>query len=334
MKKIYTYILALVVLNTALTRAQSITYNYVRNDPYNIKNLSFSIDPFFVDVNGHNGYAFGWGIRAEHMMGKRLLINFDMRTGFGTHDYRKSNVNTRNYFAMEAGLGLILSNKVKTKNLRIVLSESTSGNVKTTTTIGGGVPAKCRSIVALRGGIAQYANTLDYKNLNDSLLTFNGTPYKTAQAKGMFTDSSDVSKITPLNQFGGIAMMTLYGGFQFRKIWDLVVDVSGYGTRGNIRYSDFYIDFLFAPIVGIKDFKNTDGRNYTVKYDGVSHIGYRIGWFFRKPRDQGFSWKVELGSRPGFKAETGKYINPKNLYAMITFGLYIPLKIKPVYNGE
>jgi len=221
MKKIYTYIAAALVLHTGLTKAQSITYNYSKNDPYDIKNLTFSIDPFFIDVNGHNGYAFGWGARAEAMFGKRLLMNYDLRTGFGTNEYRKSNKNTRNYFAMEGGLGLIFVNKMKIKNLRIVLSESTSGNVKTTTTIGGGVPAKCRTIVALRGGFSQYTNTLDYKNLNDSLLTFNGTPYKAAKTSGMFTDSSDVTKVMPVDQFGGIALMTLYGGLQFRKIWDL-----------------------------------------------------------------------------------------------------------------
>ena len=334
MKKIYTYILALIVLNTALTRAQSITYNYVRNDPYNIKNLTFSIDPFFVDVNGHNGYSFGWGARAEYMMGKRLLANFDMRTGFGTNLYRKSNENTRNYFAMEAGLGLIFVNKLKSKNLRIVLSESTSGNVKTTTTIGGGVPAKVRTIVALRGGFMQYTNTLDYKNLNDSLLTLNGMPYAQAKNDRVFVDSTSGTARLDIPQVGGIAMVAFYGGLQFRKIWDLVVDVSGYGQRGNSRYSDFYMDVMFAPVISIKDFKNSSGQKYDVKYNGVSHLGYRIGWFFRKPKDQGFSLKLELGSRPGFKAPKDKYINNRNLYAMITFGLYIPLKVKPVYNGE
>lgn len=334
MKKIYTYILALVVLNTALTRAQSISYNYVRNDPYNIKNLTFSIDPFFIDVNGHNGYAFGWGARAEHMMGKRLLLNFDMRTGFGTNLYRKSNKNTRNYFAMEGGLGLILSNKMKMRNLRIVLSESTSGNVKTTTTISGGVPAKCRLIVALRGGFMQYTNTLDYKNLDDSLLTVGGKPYAQAKSDRVFVDSVSGPARVEVPQVGGIAMVAFYGGFQFRKIWDLVIDVSGYGQRSNMRYSDFYIDVMFAPLVGIKDFKNTDGTKYNVKYNGISHIGYRMGWFIRKPKDQGFSFKFEVGSRPGFKAAKDKYINGKNLYAMLTFGLYIPLKIKPIYTGE
>lgn len=333
MKKIYSYIIALVVLNTTLTKAQSISYNYVRNDPYNIKNLTFSIDPFFIDVNGHNGYAFGWGARAEAMFGKRLLLNYDIRTGFGTNDYRKSNKNTRNYFSQEAGIGLILVNKAKSKNLRIVLSESTSGNVKTTTTIGGGVPAKTRLIVALRAGFNSYNNTLNYKNVSDSLLTFNGQSYRDLK-KIQDKDTATNPFVNSVPQIGGISIVSFYAGFQFRKIWDLVINVDGYGQRSNVRYSDFFIDVMFAPLVHLRDFRNPNGFRYDVKYSEVSHIGYRLGWFFRKPKDQGFSWKIELGSRPGFKAPKDKYINGRNLYGMITFGLYIPLKVKPVYNGE
>jgi hypothetical protein len=335
MKKIYTLLFAGFLIGNYIVKAQSISYDYVRNDPFDIKNLTFAIDPFFVDVNGHNSYSFGWGIRAEHMMGKRLLANFDARFGFGTNLYRKSNDNTRNYFNMEGGLGLIFVNRVKTKNVPIILSSSTSGNIKTTLSIKGGVPAKCRLIVALRGGFSQYTNTLDYKNLTDTLLTVNGVPYKTAKDSYIFKDSSGAA-VANIPQVGGISILSVYGGLQFRSIRNLIIDVAGYGQRGNIVYSDFYVDVLFAPLVGIKDFKNTDGTRYDVKYDEISRLGWRLGWFWRKPKDQGFSWKFEFGSRPGFKApkNVSVPVNKKNLYAMVTFGLYIPLKIKPVYDGE
>ena len=337
-----TYILILAFLTAFMVnlKAQSVSYTYVKNNPYDIKNFTFAIDPLFIDVNGHNGYAFGWGMRAEYMMGKILLVNFDNRIGFGTKDYRKSNENTRNYFNMEGGLGLIFYNKARTRNVPIILSQTTSGNTKTTVSIHGGVPAKCRLIVALRGGFQQYTNTLNYKNLNDSLLTFNGLPYKKAQDDKSYVFTDTVNKVggksAIIDQLGGIASTSIYAGLQFRTIRDLVIDVSGYGYRSNVRYSDFYIDVLFAPIVKIKDFKNSDGTNYTVKYGEMSHLGWRLGWFWRKPKDQGFSAKFEIGSRPGFKTPAGTSVpvNKKNLYCMLTFGLYIPLKIKPMYTGE
>ncbi len=337
MKKIIYLLLTLVTLNVTLLKAQSVSYTYVRNDPYNYKNFSLAIDPLFIDVNGHNGYAYGWGVRAEHMLGRRLLANFDVRTGFGTNLYRKSNNNTRNYFNMEGGLGLIFFNKVRTRNVPIILSQSssTSGNVRTTTTIRirGGVPAKCWLIVALRGGLQQYTNSLDYKNLPDTLLTFNGKNYKDSKNDKTFKDTI---KNTSVDQVGGIALTSIYGGIQFRNIRDLLIDVDGWGYRSNIRYSDFYVDVLFAPIVGIKDFSNPNGTKYDVKYEKVSHFGWRAGWFIRQPKEQGFSVKFEFGSRPGFKTpgNTNIPVNIRNMYCMLTYGLYIPLKLKPIYQGE
>lgn len=337
--KIYIYIIiALVTLNVTIMKSQSVSYTYVHNDPYDYKNFSLSIDPLFIDVNGHNGYAYGWGLRAEHMMGKRLLANFDMRTGFGTNLYRKSNKNSRNYFNMEGGLGLIFVNKVRSRNVPIILSQSssTSGNTRTTTTtkISGGVPAKCWLIVALRGGLQQYTNTLDYKNLADTLLNFNGVNYKTAKADNVvFKDT--VNKVDLL-QVGGIALTSIYAGIQFRSIRNMLIDVDGYGYRGSERYSDFYIDVLFAPVIALRDYSNPSGTKYDVKYDEVSHFGWRFGYFLRKPKDQGFSLKFELGSRPGFKApsNTSVPVNVKNLYFTMSYGLYIPLKLKPIYEGE
>jgi hypothetical protein len=300
-----------------------------------MKNFSLSLDPFWIDVNGHNGYAFGWGLRAEHMMGKRLLANYDMRIGFGTNLYRKSNENTRNYFNSEGGIGFIFYNKMKRKNVPIILSQTTSGNTRTTYSIKGGVPANCRLIVALRGGLGQYTNSLDYSKLNDSLLTVNDVEYRKAKSTKVFQDTTGKA-ITSVPQVGGIAITSFYGGIQFRKIRSLLIDVDGWGVRGNAIYSDFYIDVLFAPIVGLKNFTNPDGTKYDIQYAQKSHLGWRFGWFARKPKDQGFSFKFEVGSHPGFKAPktTNVPVNMRNMYCMMTFGLYIPLKIQPMYTGE
>lgn len=332
--KIYSLII-LVSLIRITASAQSISYKYLHDDPFDMKNFSFAIDPLWFDVNGHNGYAFGWGIRAEHMMGKTLLANFDMRTGFGTNLYKKSNDNSRNYFNVEGGLGLIFFNKVRRRNVPIILSQSTSGNTRTTVSIKGGVPANCRLIVALRGGLGQYRNTLDYNKMTDTLLTVGGSNYKTAKAGDAFRDTTGTNAIS-LPQVGGIGISSFYGGIQFRSIRNLIIDVDGYGTRGNAIYSDFFIDVLYAPVIALKDFKNPDGTKYDVDYAQKTHLGWRFGWFARKPKDQGFSFKFEVGSRPGFKAPktTTIPVNMRNMYFMMTFGLYIPLKIQPMYTGE
>ncbi|MES2681533.1 MAG: hypothetical protein V4635_16680 [Bacteroidota bacterium] len=332
---LYTAVFLIMIAATNRLNAQSISYTYEHDDPFDIKNFSATIDPFFIDVNGHNGYSFGWGARAEFMAGKRLLVNFDMRTGFGTNLYRKSNENTRNYFNMEGGLGLVLVNRMKRKNVPIILSQTTSGNTKTTVYIKGGVPANCRFLFALRGGFLQYTNSLNYEKIADSLLTFNDITYREAKTGNVFKDTiSDLG--TDIAQVGGIYIPAVYAGLQFRRIRNLLIDVSGWGYRGNMMYSDFYVDVLFAPLIGIKDFKNPDGTTYKVKHQETTNLGWRLGWFLRKPKDQGFSFKLEIGSRPGFKApkNTNVPVNKSNMYCMMTFGLYIPLKIKPFYDGE
>lgn len=316
--------------------SQSVTWDVLRDDPFDIKNFSFAIDPIFVDMNGHNGYSFGWGLRAEHMMGKRLLANFDFRDGFGTKNYKKSNDNTRNYTNIEGGLGLILSNKSKRKNVPIILSQTTSGNTKTTVYIKGGVPANVRSIVAWRGGLSQYGNTLDYTKLTDSLLTIDGTPYSKAKSSKIFQDTVSGKTPVAIDSYGAIALTTVYTGFQFRTIRNLLIDVAGWGVRGNIIYSDFYIDFLYAPVIAIKKFSNPGGTEYKVDYTDKSHFGWRFGYFVRKPKEQGMSMKFEVGSRPGFKAPTNSNlpVSPRNMYFMFTMGLYVPFKIQPMYTGQ
>jgi hypothetical protein len=350
--------LALSLFAALNINAQSVTYKYVRNDPFDIKNFSGGIDALWCDLNSHST-AFGWGVRAEYMMGKSLLFNFDARFGFATLDYRKSNDNTTNYFAMEGGVGFIFANSTRTRNVPIVLSTQRVGNTQITTSIRGGVPAKVRLLVALRAGILQYNNSLDYSSFADSMenrVVFkdgNGeVRLKAANSasNSVFNYVTDIGapsgSVTTqtIDKVGTINMTCIYAGLNFRSIRNLLIDVDGYGMRGNIRYMDFYIDAIIAPVLVLSDFSVEDNlggakvnkRTYSVEYTETTSLGWRMGFFMRKPKDQGFSWKIEWGSRPGFKSleNSSVPLNWKNVYFMATAGLYIPLKIKPMYTGE
>lgn len=353
MKKIiYTLTLSAIVAITANLKAQSVTYRVTKNDPFDIKNFSCAIDPLWVDLNGQNGYAYGWGLRADHMMGKTLLINLDFRQGFGTHGFDSRNNNTRNYFCFEGGLGLVISHKVRTRNVPIILSSSshTSGGVTYTTTysIRGGVPAKIRTIIAFRGGVNMMGNSIDYsKNVDDSLLTFKS---KNTDNQFSYSHRADSVKynMTSVSSFGAYSSTSIYAGFCFRHIRQLIVDVDGWGIRSNQAYNDFYIDGMFAPVLLIKDFQTQPmvatvgsgtvtlpGETFDVKYSAVSHFGWRMGWSIRQPKNQGFSYKFEFGQRPGLKAKDNKSaVNFRNWYMMFTYGLYIPLKLKPIVQEE
>jgi hypothetical protein len=340
-KTIYTTLFLLAVLLGIELKAQSVSYQVTKDDPYDVKNFTLAIDPLFFDVNGENGYAFGWGARANWLMGKTLDLNFDIRNGFGTHGYDIDNKNTRNYFAMEGSLALTLSHKTHQRNLPIILSSSsyTSGGYTYTTTysIKGGVPGTVRSIIAFRAGAYQITNSINLsKTLNDSLLMLRD---KGADVKFSYKDSLQAMS---LNQYGGFASTAVFAGFNFKTIKQLIVDVDGWGTRQNAAYSDFFVDCIFSPVIALKNYEHTNKTTgqttkYDLKYEGGKRaIGWRIGYQVRKPKDQGFSFKWELGQRPGFKADNpgNKSVNLKNWYTMLTYGLYIPLKVKPVAHPE
>src|SRR3954470_7402989 len=117
-------LLSVVVFATVKAQAQTVSYTVSKDDAYDIKNFTLAIDPFWMDFNGQNGASFGWGFRADYLMGKALQFNFDYRQGFGTTGYRISDKNTKNYGYKEGGIGLTLSDKAKRKNMRIILSQS------------------------------------------------------------------------------------------------------------------------------------------------------------------------------------------------------------------
>jgi hypothetical protein len=337
------YLLALLFASVAGMKAQSVTYRITKDDPYDIKNFSLAIDPLFMDISGQNGFSGGWGLRADYLMGKRLQANFDMRNAFGTvgHDVKDPYNNTRNYFYMEGALGLVLSHREVSKNVPIILSQSTSGNYRYTVSISGGVPATMRKMIMLRGGVYQMTNTINLKGLADSLTYFDpksGGEKRTLAAMDSLGFLNGTKKDA---KYGGFASTAIFGGFNFKTICQLYLDVDGYGERGNIRYNDFFIDGIFAPVVTLKNYTTIDttGTDTKIEYDIKSKdkrmFGWRMGWVYRKPKDQGFSMKFEFGQRPGYKMydSNGKESYLKGMYAMFTFGLYIPLKVQPFYGG-
>ncbi len=333
MKKII--LLILVITASAQIKAQSVSWTVLKDNPLDHRNFTACIDPLFIDINGNNGYTFGWGARAEYMMGKLFLMNFDFRSGFGTNGYKISDKNTKNYTYLEGGIGIIFSKSQYSKHVPIVLSQSSSTSygygysVTTTTTkyIRGGVPAKHLSIWAFRAGLISMSNSLNYKNLADSLVKFKGNGSD-------FTFKDSVGNKHFQTGFGALTTVSLYGGIHSRVIRQLQIDVDGWGYRENSRYMDVYLDLLFAPVVSITDFTSA-GKTYNVQYDKVSHFGWRMGFANRHPKDQGFNFKFEFGVRPGPKAQDNKaMVNFKNWYCMFTYALYFPMKIKPTFEDQ
>lgn len=320
-------------------QAQTVTWKELKNDPFDIKNLTIALDPLFFDLNSQNGYAMGWGLRADFLMGKALQFNFDYRNSFNTKGYHIDNNNTKNYNYIEGGVGLVLSHKVKTRNLPIILersSYSSGGYTYTKTTfIKGGVPGKVRSIFMLQGGFFMYGNTINFNSIDDSLITLKdgSTEFSLQDSIAVFEANDSLNKYDM--HFGGGNITSLFLGFNFKNIRQLILDVDGYGVKGNVMFRDFYLHAMFAPIVDMKDY-TANGTKYGTHYGKVSHFGWRMGWFIRHPKNQSFSYKFEFGTRPGWRRTdtSGSFGFMKNMYTTISFGLYLPFKVKPIAEEE
>lgn len=336
MKKLI-YISLFLLPAAAQLSAQTVSYKVSKDDPYDIKNFTAGIDPLFIDVNGMNGYSAGWGARAEYSHGKKFTASFDFRTGFGTNGYDPDDNNTRNYSAIEGKLGLVLSDRSRSTNFKIILSQSSysSGGYTYTNTKYFMCPGTSRRAVVFNAGIYQLNNSIKYVMASSSDSSRVKNILFEKDGKEVRRGDSLWNEMNLNSKFGGFSSLAVTAGFTFRTIHNLFVDVDGYGARSNSVFSDFYIDAMFAPAIALKDYEYTHVVNeqvvansslngkWKVKAEGKRAFGWRMGWFIRKPKNQGFSQKFEFGQRPGIKTE--KYLS--SCYMMYTFGLYIPLKV-------
>ncbi|MFN5182157.1 MAG: hypothetical protein ACK5D5_03930 [Bacteroidota bacterium] len=305
--------------------SQNVTFRVTKDNPKDVKNFTAGIDPLFTDVNGMNGVSAGWGLRAEYL-NKKLSCSFDFRNGFGTLGYDPDDKNTQNYLAIEAKTGLVLSDRTSSRNFRIILSSSsyTSGGYRYTNTRYFMCPGTARNIIVFNAGLYQLNNNFKYKNntkadtssIKDILFEKDGKEVKRGDSLWNVWKMND--------NYGGFSSLAVTGGFTFRTIHNLFVDVDGWGTRSNCILSDFYIDGIFAPIITLHDYTfKSNNETWNVKAEAKRSFGWRMGWFIRKPSAQGFSQKIEFGQRPGIKTEN--YL--AGCYFLYTFGLYIPLNL-------
>jgi hypothetical protein len=233
--------------------------------------------------------------------------------------------------AFEGKLGITLSDKSRSTNFRIILSKSsyTSGGVTYTSTKYFMCPGTARKAVSFNVGFMNLNNSF---NIGDSAMYADGFTFKakgkdhTYKTGAPLTNALDSSLSNALDSthWSGISQVGFSAGFNFRTIHNLFVDVDGWGGRSSVYFMDTYIDFLFSPAISVKNYTNLrTNLEYDVKPEKRRLMGWRIGWFVRQPKNQGFSQKFEIGQRPGVKGT--KYI--QNCYMLYTFGLYIPLKI-------
>ncbi|MCC7301585.1 MAG: hypothetical protein IT233_02985 [Bacteroidia bacterium] len=295
---------------------QDIHYKVLEDDPYNIKKLMIHLDPFYCDA-WWTDVTLGWGVRADLHYGSLGTLNIDFRRAYldvvKSSNKNDKDVKTHMWFEGVASLNLV--DKTKQRSMKIVLSSSShsSGGYTYTNTKFFMAPGTKRKIFGVRGGIYMV-----------------NTPYETEDAHAYKLEGVDTSRAT------GAAMMktmTIVGGISFKSITNLQVSVDDWGTRRNSAYSDFYIDFLFAPGVGMGKGDVTHpvsgivSPNADLDVKEKKHMGWRMGWSYKNPMRTWLTYKFEWGSRPGFKSQESGILSA-NAFLMMTMGISIPFNVK------
>ena len=306
-------------------QAQQITYNVVEDDPDRYKPLAIMLDPFYADAHNTN-MTLGWSVRADVLLLGRVEGRFDFRKAYLDMEYKdedyalpyaKNGLQKHTY--MEAGASLFLFTKYKTKNLKITLSKTRSGNYETERYFMA--PGTVKRLFGVRGGVSYLSSATQIEE------------------KVSIVDKSDGNNKVPIGGFGvnadgsatyqihtQLRTATLYAGLHIKAINRLFVEVDGWGSRGHARYADFYLDALFAPVVSLQDVKTRGGKEWSVEGDGIiQRLGWRAGFSFRSPDRVWLSYKFEFGSRPGYK--TGeKLLDNQKAFLMLGMGISLPFK--------
>lgn len=196
------------------------------------------------------------------------------------------NKNYPGVFEADLGSYLILSNKIKTKNTKIVLKSSTTSNYKgdrITTTTFIMVPALVKSMSGIRGGIYHKSSPL------------------TLEANSSF------AKDVKIDMEASISSQAVYAGIFTRKLRNIVINTEQYGTCFNSLGNELYLDamlFISNKFISVEN-SNTrppiqGGINITdtVKNNSKQGIfGIRMGY-----KKYQIAPKSEIGKRFGMSA--------------------------------
>ena len=320
---------AFAFLSVFSLHGQNVSYKTITDDPYDIKGLCISLDPFYADAWGTNP-NIGFGVRADMYFKKLLSFNIDFRRAYldiNAKEHEDASLpkplealKKHNY--IELGAQLTFLDRSKDKDIRVVLSSSSSGRYTTTNYIR--VPGTLRKVKQLRGGLVSTRTAIDIGDAGEADNTFKATLVgdTTSFKFGSFSNTTDGSAT-----YGGYTMMNLfmiYGGISAKRITNLFID-SDYGRKSNNSVYDFYADVLYAPVVKFENVYTVGGKEWELSCSEVKNIGWRLGFSARRSASSFLSYKFEFGSRPGFVG--GEGILQTNYYLLVAMGWSIPFKI-------
>lgn len=280
--------------------SQKVNYEVIKDEPFEPK-ASVNLDIVNIDLNSGtkniridnismNIGVFGYVKPIENIgVDFRVHKSWLVAGKLGFPNYPGN-------FELSLGSHMMLTNNVKTKNTRVVLSSKTdrnySTNTETITSTYITMPAKRMLKLGVRGGIYYKSGPFNFGDYKDDDLTI--------QLPGTF-----VTEETKISSFG------IYAGLLARKIRNVIIKDKQFGRSFNSGGVDIYFDALIVPVNNFKDLQDgiaEDDVNVTEEvksYKSVVPIGFRLGYTIYATEKKefigkkfGFAGFGELGYKP------------------------------------
>ncbi len=325
------YILCIGMLLTGIiAKAQSVSYSLVESDPDLYKRTALHLG--LLNFDTYNGMSVGGIFKLETVIADRIMPWVEVRPSWldaATHHvvsgYPTAVGGIKKQLVTDFGGAFFFVNKNRKKNVKVVLSSSTSssGRWTRTSTHYVMIPSEVKRMFGVRGGIYNNRRVLEmdesahpfyhYKSLNGQI----EVPIENVGQGGSVGPTGEYYKPLPMAH-----IMDFYGGLHFRKVTNTIIRTGG-RKRSNTRILDLFADIMTAPVVSISNVVDNSGQEWKIvpQSGAIKRIGWRAGFISHSSRAVGFEFSVDFGQKPG--PMLGRSFLNNGTYISLCMGLKI-----------
>lgn len=270
-----------ITLSCNLFAQKTIKYNTIFNNPKESNNLTFSTILIGSEQDGAVTIDFPIGLQLNYTTKRYALearADFSL-AGYLMHDSMKHGIK-RFHDYIEINGAIFFSSKLKTKNTKVVLEESSRyvGATEYRQTKFIMVPVEMYRLIGLRGGVFNQGTFVTLRHDNKTKSYHNAATYG------------------------------LFAGIFSKKFPQFKVEIDNSNKKKKTkRFVDFYFDVMLGTVNTIDP--EYSGVTYNVDEVEKINIGGRLGWQWTSTRAFGLTGRFELGARPGvINSSSGFYV--------------------------
>jgi hypothetical protein len=282
-------------------RDNTVVYEELYDDPYDINKLFVMFQPLYGEVFVSN-MNVGFGLEAQYYLkdkahfrahGRKAYARpFDMERNIAEKNNIQQNTPEVFRFYELGGTYHIKDEESDTESKMILLrSKEDLKKLKAKVPEQIIIPSKKRTIYGARLGGMSYVTATDL----DRVLT-NENIMLPAVGDTALSIGGDQSLFTNVTMYG------IYLGGQYTKIKNFAVKPDRtYGNLVNDLMFTAYLDIIYAPSVQLENIL-LDGVEYSLDEVGTTSVGFRAGMEGKFNREWSWAYNAELGLRPGLKS--------------------------------